>query len=70
MVPRALQTAICLFRKDGNQGPIWSEHNTTEATVGLHRRRDEIIQRLVELPNARLGPGRAKHVFYHYWSFA
>lgn len=49
---------------------IWREHNAIEATVGLYRRRDEIIRRLVELLNARLGPDRAKHVFYHYWTFA
>ncbi len=49
---------------------IWREHNTIDATVGLHRRRDEIIRRLVELLNSRLGPDRAKHVVYHYWSFA
>jgi hypothetical protein len=49
---------------------IWREHSTIEAGVGRHRRRDEIIQRLVDLLNARLGPDRAKHVFYHYWSFA
>ena len=49
---------------------IWREHNTIEATVGLYRRRDEIIRRLVELLNARLGPDRAKYVFYYYWSFA
>jgi hypothetical protein len=48
----------------------WPQYNRIDATVGLHRRRDEIIWRLVELLNARLGSDRAKHVFYHYWSFA
>jgi hypothetical protein len=81
MIRRVFQCAICLVvisisgsvfdaEKMVINVSIWREHNTIEATVGLYRRRDEIIRRLVELLNARLGPDRAKHVFYHYWTFA
>ena len=42
---------------------IWRERYIIVATVGLHRRRGEIIRRLIGFIERKIGPQWVKHAF-------
>jgi hypothetical protein len=59
-----------LVRPVNTATPISQAEVVTVRQVFDQVAKELIIRRLVELLNARLGPNRAKHIFYHYWTFA